>query len=81
MHLVIKNGYFSAEFYGGATQLWSRTITFKYSPAEKKWFLHKDVSSSWYCCDDEHPDEKTTLKTTRDFGKIPFEVFDVYQTP
>jgi hypothetical protein len=77
MQVVIKNGYFSIEHYGGSGWRWTRTITFKYSPADSYWYLHKDGNSSFHSAD---PDKVTTkIKTIKDFGKLPFDKFDVYK--
>jgi hypothetical protein len=77
MDVVIKKGFFSVEHYGGSNWRWTRTITFRYSPTEKKWFLHKDGGESFMATD---PDKATSkVKTVRDFGKVPFESFDIYK--
>lgn len=76
--LVIKNGYFSIEHYGGSADRWTRTITFKYSTADSSWFLHKDGHESFSAVDEK---EKKTTKvyTVKDFGKVKFAEFDVYK--
>ena len=75
--IAIKNGYFSVEHYGGSAWRWTRIITFKYSPEEKNWYLHKDGGDSY---DINDPDQvETKIRTTKDFGKISFEVFDIYK--
>jgi len=73
----IKNGYFSIEHYGGSGWRWTRIITFKYTPAEKKWFLFKDGGDSFHATDPEKV--KTKVKTVKNFGKVPFEKFDIYK--
>lgn len=77
MNIVIKKGYFSVEHYGGSTWRWTRTITFKYSPADKYWFLHKDGNESFNAIVPEKV--KTKIYTTKDFGKVPFDKFDIYK--
>jgi len=75
--IVIKKGYFSVEHYGGSGWRWTRTITFKYSTTENEWFLYKDGGDSFHAAE---PDKVTTkIKTTRDFGKVSFEKFDIYK--
>jgi hypothetical protein len=75
--ITIKNGYFSAEHYGGSNWRWTRIITFKYSASDKKWYLHKDGTDSFHTSD---PDKmETKILTTKDFGKVLFEDFDIYK--
>lgn len=75
--VVINKGYFSIEHYGGSSWRWTRTITFKYSPSDNYWYLHKDGGDSFNASD---PDKvKTTVKTTKNFGKVPFYKFDIYK--
>ena len=75
--ITIKNGYFSVEHYGGSSWRWTRIVTFKYSPAEKKWFLHKDGGDYFHISESEKVETK--VKTVRDFGKISFEEYDIYR--
>lgn len=75
--VVIKNGFFSVELYGGSSWRWTRTITFKYFPPDNNWYLHKDGGESYHSAE---PDKaKTTVKTVKDFGKVAFTEFDVYK--
>jgi hypothetical protein len=76
-NIVIKNGYFSIEHYGGSNWRWTRTITFKYSNADNYWFLHKDGGESFQATNPDKMTEK--VRTTRDFGKVPFDKFDIYK--
>ena len=77
MNVVIKKGYFSIEHYGGSAWRWTRTITFKYSSVDNYWYLHKDGHESFNVDD---PDKvETKIYTTKDFGKVPFDVFDIYK--
>lgn len=74
---VIKKGYFSIEHYGGSAWRWSRTITFKYNAGDSTWYLHKDGGDSYHSSD---PDKVTTkVRTTKDFGQVRFDRFDVYE--
>lgn len=77
METVIKKGYFSVEHYAGSAWRWTRTITFRYAPADGKWYLHKDGGDSFHAAEPEKV--KTSVKTVKDFGKVPFEQFDIYQ--
>jgi len=74
--VVIKNGFFTVEHYGGSNWRWTRLITFRYQPKARKWYLHKDGGDSYHTGD---PDKvETVVKTTKDFGTVPFETFDCY---
>ena len=75
--VTIKNGYFSVEHYGGSGWRWTRIVTFKYSPADKNWFLHKDGGERFNAISKE--EVKTTVKTVKNFGKVPFQKFDIYK--
>jgi len=75
--IVIKNGYFSVEHYGGSSWRWSRTTTFHYSSADSCWYLHKDVSESFNASQPEKIDRK--ISTPKNFGKVPFDKFDIYK--
>ena len=71
--LVIKNGYFSVEHYGGSAWRWTYILTFKYDPAARRWLLHRAGGDSFHTSDPEKV--KTHVETPRDFGRIPFESF------
>lgn len=74
--LVIKNGYFSIEHYGGSAWRWSRIITFKYNSTEDNWYLHRDGGVTFHA---SNPDSTTThMRTIKDFGLVSFESFDCY---
>ncbi|WP_158827419.1 hypothetical protein [Mucilaginibacter lacusdianchii] len=75
--ITIKNGYFSVEHYGGSGWRWTRIITFKYSPAEKNWFLYKDGGERFHAADPEKV--KTEVETIKNFGKVPFQKFNIYK--
>lgn len=76
MGVVIKNGYFSIEHYGGSSWRWSRIITYKYSKDENNWLLHKDGNESFHASEPEKVE--VTVKTTKDFGKVFFKDFNIY---
>jgi hypothetical protein len=76
--ITINNGYFSAEHYGGSGWRWTRIVTFKYSPQEKKWFLFKDGGERFNAI--THEEIKTKVRTAKDFGKVPFQSFNIYTT-
>lgn len=75
--IVIKNGYFTIEHYGGSGWRWTRYITFKYSPKDKTWYLHKDGGDSFHAGE---PEKVTTnIMTVSDFGVVPFEEYNIYR--
>jgi hypothetical protein len=75
--MVIKNGYFSVENYGGSRYRWTRIVTFKYSPADSTWLLHKDGHETEDTMGEEKPTKK--VYTAKDFGKVTFADFDIYK--
>ncbi|MDD3878157.1 MAG: hypothetical protein PHT69_16175 [Bacteroidales bacterium] len=75
MDIAVKNGYFSVEHYGGSAWRWTRIITYKYSKEENAWFLHKDGSEEFYINEPEKV--ISNIKTSKDFGKVKFEDFDI----
>lgn len=75
--MVYKDGYFSIEHYGGSTWRWTRIITFKYNKTKDDWFLHKDSSESFHV--DGTEKVQTNIKTTKDFGVVRFNEFDIYK--
>jgi hypothetical protein len=77
MGITIKNGYFSVEHYGGSAWRWTRIITYKFSKQDNEWFLHNDGSESFHASEPEKIENK--IRTTKDFGKIKFEEFDIYK--
>lgn len=77
MGISIKNGYFSVEHYGGSAWRWTRIITYKYVKADKEWYLYKDGSESFHASAPEKVESK--IKTTKNFGKVKFEKFDIYK--
>lgn len=77
VNVVIREGYFSVEHYGGSAWRWTRTVTFKYSPSDTYWYLHKDGGDSFHAADAENI--TTEIRTEKDFGKIPFDKFDIYK--
>lgn len=74
--VTIENGYFSVHHYGGSAWRWTRDITYKYSRKDNEWFLHKDSHTSFHATEPE--EVESTIKTTKDFGRVKFEDFDIY---
>ncbi|OON70894.1 hypothetical protein [Hymenobacter sp. CRA2] len=75
--LTLKNGYFTVEHYGGSAQRWTRFVTFRYDAASRTWMLHRDGSEQFHALDPEHG--KTSMRTAKNFGRVPFARFDIYQ--
>jgi hypothetical protein len=75
--ISIANGNFSINHYGGSSWRWTRFITYKYSPADKNWYLFRDGGDSFHASEPEKV--KTTIKTVKNFGKVAFEKFDIYK--
>lgn len=73
--IAIKNGYFSLEHYGGSSNRWTRIITYKYDKTKGHWFLHKDGAEFMGTHDLDYYEED--IKTTKDFGVVRFENFDI----
>lgn len=74
--IYIKNGFFTIEHFGGTSWRWTRNITFKYAYEDAKWYLYQETESSFNIGKKHKIIEK--IKTDVDFGKIPFEQFDIY---
>lgn len=71
--IVIKDGYFSAEHYGGSSARWTHIVTFGYDAEKPGWLLHKVGGDSFMVSD---PDTvETTVKTVEDFGEVPFATY------
>ncbi|MCX7877270.1 MAG: hypothetical protein N2510_01365 [Ignavibacteria bacterium] len=75
--ITIKDGFFSVEHFGGSATRWTRIITYKYSSEDNEWYLHKDGTESFNASDPTKV--KSYMKTTKDFGKIKFEEFNIYE--
>ncbi|MFD2286660.1 hypothetical protein GJU39_18835 [Pedobacter petrophilus] len=45
-------------------------------PAEKKWFLFKDGGEGFNAI--THEEAKTKAGTVKNFGKVPFQSFNIY---
>jgi hypothetical protein len=75
--VTINNGYFSVEHYGGSAWRWSRIITYKFSKSDNHWFLHRDGGESFHVSEPEK--SESNMRTKKDFGKIKFEDFDIFE--
>jgi len=72
--VVIKNGYFTIEHFGGSRERWTDDPTFKYSTKDGKWYLHRRSKIVYDALDPENGSTETML-STRDFGVVNFEDF------
>lgn len=71
--MVIKNGYFSVEHYGGTGWRWTHIVTFKYRAVDQHWYLHREGGDSFHT---SRPEEvETDAKTVQDFGRVRFEQY------
>ena len=75
--VIISDGDFTVDFYGGSAWRWTKTITFKYSKSDLNWFLFEERNVSFHATEPEN--QTIDLKTTKDFGIISFEDFDIYK--
>jgi hypothetical protein len=74
--ITIASGVFSIEHYGGSAWRWTRELTFKYDQKVQDWYLEEDRSDSYHVSE---PDNiETVLLTTKDFGRIKLENFNIY---
>ncbi len=77
LRMVVKNGYFTIEHYGGSAWRWTHLITFKYNTKKRNWFLHRVGGESYHT---SNPDKRTkNMKTVKDFGIVPFNQYDIYK--
>lgn len=74
--IEIKNGTFSILHYGGSGWRWTHTVLYKYAPTQKKWFLFRNETSSFHAAEPDKVNEN--IQTPKNFGRIPFEKFDIY---
>jgi hypothetical protein len=63
-------GKFTIEQIGGSKERWSFDITFEYDATVQKWFLERVVSN-------KNKNNKQTIKTTVDLGKVALSDYDV----
>lgn len=81
---TIKNGYFSIEHGVSGGQHWEQVITFKYNKTMSDWYLYKDHYVSYKINDSNDEDAEALIKdidkmkTEKDFGKIAFANFNIY---
>ncbi len=74
VEVVIKNGYFTIEHFGGSREKWTDDPTFKYNEEDGKWYLHRHSKQVHDGLAPENGSSSTML-TTKDFGVIDFEDF------
>lgn len=72
--LTVKHGFFSVEHYGGNVLRWTRIITFKYAPADRTWYLHREGGEETSPSGPQPV--SSAVSTPYDFGKIPFAAYN-----
>lgn len=77
--LTLEDGMFSVQFYGGMRMRWYRTVSFKYSPKKKDWYLVSDNSGTFDSLGEDESLTTETVLTEKDFGKVPFSEFNLYK--
>lgn len=75
--IKIKDGEFAIEHFGGSSWRWARTSTFKYIKDSEDWYLIEDALVNSHSADPENIE--AAIKTTKDFGEVKFEDFDIYK--
>jgi hypothetical protein len=73
---TITGPYFSFESTDGGCTRTMEVRTFRYSKAQKNWFLHKMGRDTMVCSDSTQQGADHEERTTRDFGKIAFDKFE-----
>lgn len=74
--VIIRNGVFSLEHYGGTITRWERITTFKYSSSKENWLLFKD---GYLTFSFDRPDKIVSerIKTQKDFGVVKINDFNI----
>jgi hypothetical protein len=68
--VTAATGKFTIEQIGGSKERWNFDITFEYDAPAQKWFLERVVSN-------KNKNNKPTIKTTVDLGKVALADYDV----
>jgi hypothetical protein len=68
--VTASHGKFTIEQIGGSKERWNFDITFEYDATAQKWFLERVVST-------KNKNNKPTIKTTIDLGKVALADYDV----
>jgi calcineurin-like phosphoesterase family protein len=75
--IMVKDGEFAIEHFGGSSWRWARTSKFKYIKDSDDWYLIEDALVNSHSGD---PDNiEVAIKTAKDFGEVKFEDFDIYK--
>lgn len=69
--ITVNGAYFSIEHMGGSREAWTKIITFKHV-GENNFELHRDGGTVFDRMDPDAGEPVETVKTVKDFGKIPF---------
>lgn len=73
---TITGPYFSFESTDGGCERVMEVRTFRYSKAQKNWFLHKMGRDTMVCSDTTDQGPYHEERTTHNFGKIAFDKFE-----
>lgn len=73
--IIIKDGLFNIEHFGGSSWRWARTSTFKY--INNDWYLIEDALVNSHASEPENIETK--IRTVKDLGEVKFEDFDIYK--
>ena len=76
--ISITPGFFTISHYGGLTERWSRTTTFKYNIDELTWLLYKEEFSTFNAADQLNTTVEKVL-TEKNFGKVYMTNFNIYE--
>lgn len=73
--IVINNGTFSIEHYGGSRFRWTRIITFKFDKTSNQFILKSDAGIVY---DNGNPDKKPEKRryNKKDFGRLAFTKYN-----
>lgn len=79
--MKIENGLLTIVHHGGmGSYHWKKSISFKYSKRDKKLLLIQTrFEEEKYSDNPSEVLNRTTIKTNKDFGKVPLENFNIFK--
>jgi hypothetical protein len=75
--ITIKNGEFTVLHQWSSLLVTDFDITYRYSSLEKYWYLNI-IETTTYRAGEKERTTEFNLKTTRDFGIVLFNAYDIY---
>jgi hypothetical protein len=80
-NINVKNGILKIEHHGGMGSFhWSQSVSFKFSVTDKIFYVNKiEKQEGKFSDDPSEAFEKETTKTEKDFGKMPFDKYSVFE--